>query len=129
MLPQLDEPPLPYTSPIFQSPTVVTFKVPENKRKQGTLQVGKIREGETPTLKITREQPEIHRTTGTRYSRGWLSQQPRKRIRGSLGRVHCFGDRKMCTFVKEVQDGTVGPSGGWGEGVAPSPGSEGNSPV
>lgn len=30
----------------------------------------------------------------------------------------------MCTFVKEVQDGTVGPSGGWGEGVVPSPGSE-----
>lgn len=30
----------------------------------------------------------------------------------------------MCTFVKEVRDGTVGPSGGWGEGVAPSPGSE-----
>lgn len=36
----------------------------------------------------------------------------------------------MCTFVKkEVLDGTVGPSGGWGEGVAPSTGSEGNSPV
>lgn len=31
----------------------------------------------------------------------------------------------MCTFVKQVQDGTVGPSGGWGEGVVPSPGSEG----
>lgn len=60
----------------FNHPQWLLLRFHRTKENQGTLQVGKIREGETPTLKITQEQPEIHRTTGTRYNHRWLSQQP-----------------------------------------------------
>lgn len=114
----------------FNHPQWLLLRFHRTKENRGTLQVGKIGEGELQTLKITQEQPEIHRTTGTQYNHGWLSQQPLEEdYRVTWQSTLLWRQKNICTFVKEVQDGTVGPSGGWGEGVVPSPGSEGNSPA
>lgn len=101
------------------------------KENQGTLQVGKSQGRRTPnTQNNTRATRNTQDNRNTVQS--WVAESTAtgRGLEGHLAEyIASETEKKMCTFVKEVQDGTVGPSGGWGEGVAPSPGSEGNSPA